>query len=350
MFSIGSEIRNYSLLYVLGEGAHAVVWCALHKIIKKKVAIKIVHNEEKQKSDMREIEILKSIEFKHIVEVFEWFEDENNLFIVMEYLPNGSLQHMVRSAGSIKEIVAKKYIYQLLLTIDFLHQKQIMHRDIKAENILLDANNDIRLIDFGLSEGFNKLEKICGSPAYMAPEMILDGHYDERADLWSIGILLFYLIVGRFPFYEDSYQKLFYKTLNTEFLFPDNISKEAKDLLSRLLEKNPDNRISVRDALNHPWLTRSSAIVFYKSVGNVLAQERRSLDINSSPIDEVSAKIMSNQSKLCIPLNLNGITKPKSFSVGKGIQLKRSTARKGTVNVRLICPELKKSSIDFSRK
>lgn len=342
MFSIGSEIRNYSLLYVLGRGAHAVVWCALHKIIKKKVAIKIVHSGEKQKNNMSEIEILKSIEFKHIVEVFEWFEDENNLYIVMEYLSNGSLQHMVSSAGPIKEMVAKKYIYQLLLTIDFLHQKQIMHRDIKAENILLDANNDIRLIDFGLSEDFNKLEKICGSPAYMAPEMIHDGHYDERADLWSIGILMYYLIVGRFPVYEDTYQKLFYKILHTDFLFPDNISKEAKDLLSRLLEKNPDNRISVHDALNHLWITRSAAIVFYKSVGNVRLSERRSMDINSGPVDEVSARIMNNQSKLCIPLNLNGITKPKSFSVGKGIQLKRSTCRKGAINVKLICPDLKK--------
>lgn len=190
MLSIGSKIRGYQLLYILGEGANAVVWCALHQVIKKKVSIKVISKTQRLDHAMNEIKILQDMNSKYVVELFEWFEDDDNLYIVMEYIPNGSLQNHVACMGSISEVVAKKYIYQLLLTMDLLHSKNIMHRDIKAENVLLDANNDIRLIDFGMSGEIENMKSICGSPAYMAPEMIDYGKYDKRADIWSIGVLL----------------------------------------------------------------------------------------------------------------------------------------------------------------
>lgn len=346
MFSIGFEIHGYSLLYVLGEGAHAMVWCALHETTKKKVAIKI---KEKMKNDQNEIEILRSMDFKYIIEVFEWFEDEMFKFIVMEYLPNGSLQNLIRNTGGISECLAKKYIYQILLTIDYLHQRKIMHRDIKAENILLDATNDIRLIDFGMSENFSNLNNICGSPAYMAPEMICGNNYDERADLWSIGILIFYLLIGRFPFQDETYQKLFHKTIYAELICPETISLEAKDMLSKLLEKKPDNRITLHGALSHPWLAQSLSINVYKSSENMLQMKNTFMGFKIEPADEVSRKILSSQTKHNVKLSFCGLQRPKCFSVDKGSHNRKIPTRRGSiyVNAKLICPEAKKFTFDF---
>lgn len=328
------------MLYVLGEGSHAVVWCALHDNSKKKVAIKIISKQKSRENDLNEIMFLEELEFKYIVEMFEWFQDDSNIFIVIEYLPNGSLQDLVKQMGYLEESIAKKYIYQLLLTVEYLHNFQVMHRDIKAENILLDINHDIRLVDFSMSVELGNSSSICGSPAYMAPEMISGNKYDERADVWSIGILLFYLIKGHFPFDEENNQKLFYKIIHTDCSYPETISDDSINLISRLLEKDPDHRITIREALHHDWFDQTplSARISFKRYDhilpmiNMLTESKK--DVQEQ--DEVTSKILNKYSSLKADLSYE--SRIKSFTLERRAPAKLSTIRKRSYTVKVIRP------------
>lgn len=257
-FGVGQIIGDYKLVRCIGEGSTSSVWLAQHTVINIQVAIKIINKFSENvlvDNIKKEINIMKRLHHPNIVKFFEVIENASFIYIVMEYLTGGTLAEELSVSKKITEAKSRKYITQIMVTLIYLHQCNIMHRDIKAENIMLDSNSNIKLLDFGLSKDSNFGETSVGSPAYAAPEIILKHQYNESVDTWSVGILLYHMITGIFPFFDPNIPRLLTKIVTTELRATDDISVELFDLLQVLLEKNPKNRISLQQAIEHPWIS-----------------------------------------------------------------------------------------------
>jgi serine/threonine protein kinase len=179
----------------------------------------------------------------------------------MEYAECGSLSGFIAENGAFSEAQARFYFSQLVAVLEYLHcELCVVHRDLKAENVLLDRNNNIRVIDFGLSKQFSAthplLNTACGSPAYASPEMIKGQPYSQACDVWSAGIFLFSILVGRLPFDDDNLQRLLQKIVYTEIDYPPCLSPAVLDLLRKLLAKNPEMRITIDKIKEHHWFSQ----------------------------------------------------------------------------------------------
>ena len=217
-----------------------------------------------------EINCLKTLDHPNVVNFYESFQDEDHFHIILEFLSGGELINKIEKETYMNEKKTKAYFYQVLKIINHMHGKGICHRDIKPENFLLSSSRgieELKIVDFGLSKRFIledgkiRLFALCGSPYYVAPE-VLTGDYDEKIDLWSAGIMLYYMLTLQMPFAgKIKNQKDFYKQIlrgNIDFKNPmkkHNISKNARDLCQKLLIKSPFLRISISQALNHPWFS-----------------------------------------------------------------------------------------------
>jgi serine/threonine protein kinase len=264
--AVGARVGAYELLSPLGSGSFAVVWLARHTIIGCPAAIKIIQRSSLDTTDSvtrftREISILRQMRHPFIAELFEELEDEYCYFIVMEYVEGGSMLNAVNTHGPLEEERACRYFCELISALDYLHNtKFIAHRDVKAENVMIDRNDTIRLIDFGLSRAFTKgspnLSTTCGSPAYAAPEVIRGMPYTKACDIWSAGILLYAMVAGRLPFDASRQQVLLQKVLTDDIVFPPTMSRSLTDLLRRVLVRDPDGRITIDHLKEHPWFAQ----------------------------------------------------------------------------------------------
>lgn len=261
------SIEDYQVLNTIGEGSFATVHLAIHIPTKKRVAIKIVPRNNFQDPDHmkrfeREVNLIKTIDHPFVAEFFELREDYQYFYIIMEYAANGNMLDYVNNSGELSEPVARRYFIQLISVLEYLHiEKHIAHRDLKAENVLLDRNNNIRLIDFGLSILYSNedpnLKTACGSPAYASPEMIKGQTYTSSSDLWSAGILLYAMVQGELPYDDENIQKLLHKIIYTEPEYPVPISVQLRDLLDKLLQKDPNSRITLQKIKEHPWFSQT---------------------------------------------------------------------------------------------
>lgn len=260
-----TEIGDYELEGSIGEGSFAVVRLATHKITRSKVAVKIIprtnFSDESHDRFEREVDLIKDLDHPFIAEFFDVVQDSNNFYVIMEYVENGNLLELVNENGELPEDQARHYFCQLISVLEYLHEeKHIAHRDLKAENVLLDRNKNIRLIDFGLSNIFSQdnpyLQTACGSPAYACPEMIKGQQYTSASDIWSAGILLYAIVIGELPFEDDNMQRLLQKIIYTDPKYPSSISPQLTDLLKRMLTKDPDNRITLNKIKEHPWFSQ----------------------------------------------------------------------------------------------
>ena len=262
------HIGNYTLLYKIGCGSFASVYMGMNDLIGYPVAIKQIRREnyetEKEKIRLlREISIMKMAKHQYIAELFEIIDNENEpyIYLVQELVSNGSIKSMLLPGQPLSEDLSRKIFSQLIVAVGYLHfNLNIIHRDLKAENILLDQNQNIRLIDFGLSTTISipaaDIQRTaCGSPAYAAPEIIVQDSYTESADIWSLGILLYLMTTGHFPFDINSVTKLLNDIVSTPIEIPTNISIELQNLLSKILDKNAKTRISIMNIMKHPWFT-----------------------------------------------------------------------------------------------
>ena len=262
-----SRVGNYDLVRVIGNGAFAQVWLARHATTGTPVAIKVVNRSAIATPDAltrftREVSLMKQMQHPFIAELFEIIQTPSAFYLVMEYADNGSMLEYVNSQGKLAEEEARKYFAELVSALDYLHNKKyVAHRDLKAENILLNSDGSIRLVDFGLSREFTKtcpnMNTACGSPAYAAPEMIQGHPYTKAADMWSAGVVLYAMVCGSLPFEDDSVQTLLQKVVYTEARFPETLSRSVVDLLKRLLAKSPEERITLSRVKEHPWLANS---------------------------------------------------------------------------------------------
>ncbi|VDK24633.1 unnamed protein product [Taenia asiatica] len=267
---------KYTICRSLGRGACGEVRIAYARETCVQYAIKIVpkrtfssHRSRFGNRELTEVEILKKLNYPCIVKIHDVIETEETLFIVLELVEGGELFDRILSSGHLSEDDSKFFFLQILMATKYLHDNGITHRDLKPENILLTGNSNrclIKITDFGLSKIVNDntmLRTFCGTPTYLAPEVLLtagNGTYTPSIDVWSLGVILYVCLVG-YPPFTDERKDCDLKTQITNGLydFPDiywkGVSESAKDLVRRLMCVNPTERITLEEALLHPWLS-----------------------------------------------------------------------------------------------
>ena len=262
------KISDFELIKDLGAGSFGRVYLVSHKTTKCKYALKAI--DKKNKSNIeekpyfrREIEIMYRIHHPNVVKLYGHFEDNNYCYFIMEYIPRGNIYSLIPKHGKKKQSnqLIASIIKDVAKSVYFLHKMNppIIHRDIKPENVLMDDNYNIKLTDFGWSNYLNNEEKrstVCGTPIYLAPEMINRKGHDEKVDIWCIGVLLFELSTGRVPFQGNNIDILKYNIRNMKISWPSDIDREAKDLISKILKYNPNDRLTVEEILRHPFIEK----------------------------------------------------------------------------------------------
>lgn len=265
------DIRDYQILKTkLGKGSSATVFLGIHKPTGKYVAIKKyeVTTSSLRKKAEKEIRILKQCHHPHIIKLYDVYKYHkyNDIYLFLEYCKNKNIKQYLGKGGYLSEHEAKHLLRQLRDAMFYLYKKNIYHRDIKPQNILLNSQYDIKLIDFGLSLTTTKCysNKLCGSPLYMAPEIIRHKLYTKVSDLWSFGIVMFEMLYGYNPFHKKTTFYDFSEYIKTNFsILPtkqsQTLSKDALDLMHRLLEIEYIKRISWEDFYDHSFFTHSNA-------------------------------------------------------------------------------------------
>ena len=255
----------------IGEGAFASVWKVRHKISKRIFAIKVMNKENIIRNNMidqinKEIEIMYKLDHPNIIKLYSHFEDNDHFCLIMEYASKGHLFHLIKKNKKLNQVIAKKYIKELISAVDYLHTRNppIIHRDIKPENILIDKDGKCKLADFGWANydnGEKIRESFFGTPEYLAPEIVNQNAHDKRLDIWALGILLFEMLTGRTPFNLCGYNNQLYNSIRTlNINWPDDFPYLAKDLISRILCINPDDRLSLDEIINHQWFIKTPSL------------------------------------------------------------------------------------------
>jgi len=280
--SIPSEIGPYVLSQQIGSGTFASVWKGRHKILGNNIAIKAIPknnltDSQKVTRFAREVNLLKQMDHPMISQLYSVMENDHYHFLIMEYVENGDLLSFVNKNGKLIDPIARRYFMQLISVLEYLHkEKKIAHRDLKAENIMLDRYYNIRVIDFGLSNSFSDekpdLNTACGSPAYVPPEMIKGQPYTSAADIWSAGILLYAITVGKLPFEDRNMQTMLHYIVNAKPVFPPFISSALADLITKMLIKNPQERITLDRIKEHPWFSPME-------YNNIISFSKKSLEL-----------------------------------------------------------------------
>ena len=255
-------IGNYIIRNTIGQGSYGKVKMGIHLQTQEKVALKILEKDKiielKDKLNLKnEIQVLKSIKHNNITQLYEIIENEEKIFIIMEYAENGDLFDYISKNKRLSETESNIYFQQIISILEYLHKLRIVHRDIKPENILLDYKNTIKITDFGLSRNYPDnllLSSACGTPSYAPPEM-LDGdeYHGLFSDIWSAGIVLFAMVCGYLPF-EDSDENLLHKSIiKGDIQFPYYLSENLKDLLKNILNRDPTQRYDLELIKAHNW-------------------------------------------------------------------------------------------------
>ena len=260
-----SSINYYLYGRQIGHGAFGQVNLALHIASGRLVAIKIfakknLRNTRAKEKIMTEIETLSNFHHPFINQILDNFETNTHIFIVMEYVC-GDLLGFIRKRSKLSEAVSKIIFKQLIEGLKYIHKKHFVHRDIKLDNILIDLTNTIKICDFGVSKHFDDKNEImfdhCGTPAYIAPEIFEHtGYKGPACDIWSAGVTLYYMLAGEQPFKAGSITELEKIIKAGEFKEIEGVSKEANNLLSKILQVNPKSRLSLDEILNHKWLDK----------------------------------------------------------------------------------------------
>ncbi|XP_017177432.1 serine/threonine-protein kinase 33 isoform X4 [Mus musculus] len=272
------DLEFYTFGRILGQGSFGMVFEAIDKETGAKWAIKKVNKEKAGSSAMklleREVSILKTVNHQHIIHLEQVFESPQKMYLVMELCEDGELKAVMDQRGHFSENETRLIIQSLASAIAYLHNKDIVHRDLKLENIMvkssfIDDNNEmnlnIKVTDFGLSvqkhgsrsEGM--MQTTCGTPIYMAPEVINAHDYSQQCDIWSIGVIMFILLCGEPPFLANSEEKLYELIKKGELRFEnpvwESVSDSAKNTLKQLMKVDPAHRITAKELLDNQWLT-----------------------------------------------------------------------------------------------
>ncbi|KAJ7743369.1 CAMK/CAMKL/Kin4 protein kinase [Mycena metata] len=263
----------YLLLQTLGEGEFGKVKLGLHSQWGEEVAVKLIRRGNvdtavRMSKVEREIEVLRTLKHPNIVRLYDVIETDKYIGIIIEYASGGELFDHILAHRYLRERDASRLFSQLISGVWYIHQKKIVHRDLKLENLLLDRHRNVIITDFGFANRFEHraddlMQTSCGSPCYAAPELVIsEGLYVGSAvDIWSCGVILYAMLAGYLPFDDDPANpdgdniNLLYKYIvNTPLAFPEYISDEARDLLKMMLVPDPRRRAGLKEVMRHPWL------------------------------------------------------------------------------------------------
>uniref|UniRef100_H2YPH5 MAP/microtubule affinity-regulating kinase 3 n=1 Tax=Ciona savignyi TaxID=51511 RepID=H2YPH5_CIOSA len=256
------HIGQYRILKTIGKGNFAKVKLARHVLTGREVAIKIIDKKQLNPSSLqklfREVRIMKHLDHPNIVKLYEVIENSKQLLLVMEYANGGEVFDYLVAHGRMKEKEARAKFRQIVSSVQYLHSKKIVHRDLKAENLLLDADMNIKIADFGFSNEFtpgHKLDTFCGSPPYAAPELFQGKKYDgPEVDVWSLGVILYTLVSGSLPFDGQNLKELRERVLRGKYRIPFYMSTDCEHLLRKFLVLNPTKRGTLTAVMQDKWM------------------------------------------------------------------------------------------------
>lgn len=284
-------IGKYKLTKTLGKGSSAKVVQALDTETNETVAIKIIERNTKKTSDIRifrEILLCSLFNHPHIVKLLDFFHTDKYFFLIFENVDGCQLYDVVLKSGHLSEEAARKYFRQIVSAVDYIHRNAVVHRDLKIENIMVDKNDDIKLIDFGLSNFYDNddlLNTFCGSLYFAAPELLMGQRYvGPEIDVWSLGVVLYVMICGKVPFDDESIHALQNKIKQCKFTFHRAVSEEAYDLISKMILSS-DGRINLDLVKRSEWLNSG----YENLVNNFMIQRSPLLELNDNLMRSLSA-------------------------------------------------------------
>ncbi|OHT01649.1 CAMK family protein kinase [Tritrichomonas foetus] len=246
----------------IGRGSFGSVYRAFEKRTHHQVAIKVIDksNNATLERTRKVLPVCLKLDHPFVVHYFEYFEDEAKIYIVMEYVPSGTLLSFINASRRLNELQIKVYALQILEILDYLHtDMKMVHRDLKTENFLIDKYGNLRLTDFGFSKLFENDKKVtqtlCGSPLYAAPEIIMNSEYNSSADIWSAGVIIYGMAYGELPFDSKSISQSFQQVVLKEPRYNDtSVNPQLNDLIRQMLIKSPQNRITLKNIRSHPFM------------------------------------------------------------------------------------------------
>lgn len=260
---------HYALVAVLGEGHFGRVYLGKDRQTFERFAVKVLHKSTtKTRSHLhiqRELEILRRVNHPNIVRLYDLFVDDQKLYFVLEYMPGGALFDLLAERKTFSEELASSIVRDILRGLAYLHAHNIVHRDLKPDNVLCSSSEwpfQVKLADFGLSnvldEVDDSLQSKVGTPLYCSPELLMASSYNEKIDCWAAGILMYELLTGTRPFNHPDSRIVINMIVEGNIRYPEElwsgISAEAMHLVKSLLQRNPDERLSADQALQHPWI------------------------------------------------------------------------------------------------
>ena len=268
------ESERFTILAQLGCGATGQVYKAIDNVCRTICAVKRVRRDLPPRIEERTRTITKlaqQVESPFVAHIYDFVEEGDYFYIQMEYCERGNLLDLLQQEIRIPEAKAAILFYEIIIALRDIHEARILHRDVKVDNILLDKHGHARLSDFGFSTVFEnddpQKRTACGTPAYAAPEMILREAYTTKTDIWSAGVVLYVLVTGKLPFDGPNIHECMRQVVECEPKYPEYVSAQCKDLLSHVLDKNPDSRYGVHEILMHPWITNGMKGTSFSQTG-----------------------------------------------------------------------------------
>jgi MAP/microtubule affinity-regulating kinase len=312
VMNAGKESEQPLVAYTMGEkigqGAYACVRAGWTKDTGERVAVKVydkssLNRESRKRNVQREVHVLAKIRHRHIVGFREWFATDRHIYIVMEYVAGGSLQSLLRKQQNSRfdDASAKRIFAQICDGVGYCHSLRVVHRDIKLENILLDRHGMVKLIDFGFAVAIpvgQKLKVFCGTPSYIAPEIISGQPYGFPGDVWALGIVLYVLLAGRFPFKAATQRELYRRIVRGTYVQLEHAAPEARDLLTVMLTKDQAARPTLDQVMTGPWISPSETSSCSSLTGRDVMSTATTATAQSYVVDG------SGTRKLCDPRSL----------------------------------------------
>lgn len=256
-------LNDFDIGKPLGKGKFGNVYLAREKRTKYIVALKVLFKNQLAKAQVehqlrREIEIQSHLRHPNILRLYGYFYDAHRVYLILEFAKEGELYKQLQKCSRFDEKRAAGYVLQLARALEYCHSKNVIHRDIKPENLLVGENNQLKIADFGWSVHApnSRRKTLCGTLDYLPPEMVEGKDHDNTVDLWSLGVLAYEFIVGTPPFEAQGHKETYKRITHVMVEYPEYVSPEARDLISKLLIKESSKRMNLSEVPNHPWIVR----------------------------------------------------------------------------------------------